>query len=469
MSLWLPWCTALSALRPAFSRQRTFLWFLLCIAGLSVRGDNLGVTSVIRALSLDGRHYHALLRCCHSRAIKLPVLARLWTRTVIALFGDRLERVEGRLVLLADGKKIARAGRRMPAVKSLHQQSEGNTKPAFIMGHSAQAVSVLARAGRTAFAVPLEMKIHEGVVFSNADKRTLLDRLLIMIGGLDLEERFYLVADAYYASGKIIKGLLGGGNHLISRAKSNAVAYHPPVPTSGKRGRGRPRKYGEKVRLKEVFEDPRVPATSLASPVYEESNVTLRVRTLDLLWEPSGQLTRFVFVEHPLRGRIMLICSDVTLDPVEIIRLYGLRFKIELAFKQAAHVVGSYDYHFWMMDLERTRCGGGNLYLHRADKGFRDDVRRKLHAYHVFLSMGVICQGLMHYLGTCHTEAVWRSFGSWLRTVREGVAPSELVVKMALRNTLDEFLLGGPRTHELVKFIVERQRPGTPRSWPLAA
>jgi len=122
-----------------------------------------------------------------------------------------------------------------------------------------------------------------------------------------------------------------------------------------------------------------------------------------------------------------------------------------------------------MVDLERTGRGGGNLYLHRADKGFRDAVRRKLHAYHVFLFMGVIAQGLMQYLATCHTEALWRSFGSWLRTVREGVAPSELVVKMALRNTLDEFLLADPRSCELVKFIVERQRPGMPRSWPLAA
>ena len=469
MSLWLPWCTALCALRPAFSRRQTFLWFLAGVSGLSVRGDNLGITSVVRALSLDGRHYHALLRCCHSRAIKLPLLARLWTRTAVRLFGDRLERVEGRLVLLADGKKIARAGRRMPGVKSLHQQSESNTRPPFIMGHSAQAVSVLARVGRTAFAVPLAMQIHEGVVFSNADKRTLLDRLLIMIGGLELEERFYLVADSYYASGKIIKGLVGEGNHLISRVKSNAVAYHRPVATPGKRARGRPRVYGEKLRLKEVFEDARVPVTRMASPVYEESNVTLRVRSLDLLWGPSGQLARFVFVEHPTRGRIMLIGSDVTLAPHEIIRLYGLRFKIELAFKQAAHVLGSYDYHFWMMELERTGRGGGNLYLHRADEAFRDEVRRKMHAYHVFLSMGVIAQGLMHYLAACHTEAVWRSFGSWLRTVRQGVAPSELVVKMALRNTLDEFLLADPRAHDLVKFIVERQRPTTPRSWPLAA
>ena len=43
----------------------------------------------------------------------------------------------------ADGIKIPKCGRKMPAVKFLHQQSEANTKPEFITGHSLQAVSLL--------------------------------------------------------------------------------------------------------------------------------------------------------------------------------------------------------------------------------------------------------------------------------------------------------------------------------------
>jgi len=34
----------------------------------------------------------------------------------------------------------------MPAVKKLHQQSESNTKPEYIFGHSCQAVAVLTQA-----------------------------------------------------------------------------------------------------------------------------------------------------------------------------------------------------------------------------------------------------------------------------------------------------------------------------------
>ena len=52
MSLWIYWFTAISNLRPAFSRTRTFLWFIVAVAGLAVRTDLLGVTSIVRALKL---------------------------------------------------------------------------------------------------------------------------------------------------------------------------------------------------------------------------------------------------------------------------------------------------------------------------------------------------------------------------------------------------------------------------------
>ena len=70
-TLWRHWYKAIIALRPAFSRQRTFLWFIVCVAGMSVRSDNLGVSSLVRALALNERCYDNLLGCYHSTAIKL--------------------------------------------------------------------------------------------------------------------------------------------------------------------------------------------------------------------------------------------------------------------------------------------------------------------------------------------------------------------------------------------------------------
>lgn len=107
MSLWLHWYQALRLLRPAFSRNLTFLWFATITAAFTVRGDLLGVTSLVRALKLNPRCYERLLGCFHSKAIKLNTLCSLWTRVVLRLFASPV-RINNRLVLVGDGIKVRR-------------------------------------------------------------------------------------------------------------------------------------------------------------------------------------------------------------------------------------------------------------------------------------------------------------------------------------------------------------------------
>ena len=466
MALWIPWWDAIWLLRPAFSRLRSFLWFATAVAGLTVRTELLGVTSIVRALKLQPRLYHQLLANFHSRAVRLDQLAARWTQVVLRLMPHPL-RVNGRRVLVGDGIKIPKCGKQMPGVKLLHQQSDSNTKPEFIMGHSLQAVSVLVHAAQSVFAVPLAVRIHEGLVWSNRDRRTLLDKMLALLAIVAIEEPFYFVADAYYAARKMINGLLRQNHHLVSRAKSNAVAY-TPYRQQGPRKRGRPRLYGAKVKLKSLLNDPQS-MPSAASPVYGEHDVTIQYRVCDLLWRPVGRLVRFVAVIHPSRGACLLLCTDLSLPAIEIIRLYGLRFKIEHGFKQAVRVIGAFAYHFWMYNMKPLRRRNGNQYLHRESLDYRNAIKRKLHAYHVFIQAGVVCQGLLQYLAVVFPELVWKSFGSWLRTIRPGIPPSELVVANSLRQSLPEFLLNAVESNFLAKFIVDRQDPANLEMFHLAA
>jgi hypothetical protein len=65
VSLWGAWWNAMELLRPAFSRHGTFLWFATIVAGMTVRPDMLGVTSIVRALNLRGALYLRLLAHFH--------------------------------------------------------------------------------------------------------------------------------------------------------------------------------------------------------------------------------------------------------------------------------------------------------------------------------------------------------------------------------------------------------------------
>jgi hypothetical protein len=466
-SLWGSWWDAIRFLRPAFSRLRSFWWFATIVTGLTVRTELAGVTSIIRALDLQPRLYNELLRKFHSSAVKLDRLSALWTQAVLRLF-PRPMRVNGRLVLVGDGIKIGKRGKKMPAVKLLHQQSESNTKPEFIMGHSVQAVGLLVKAAKSVFAVPLAARIHEGLVWSNRDRRTLLDKMLALLGILTIKYPYYFVADAYYAAYKIVNGLLKDGNHLVTRVKSNAVAYAAPNPAKGKRTRGRPALYGKQIRLKSLLHDKKS-MHKMASPVYGERKVTLHYRVCDLMWRSAGRVVRFVAVIHPTRGSCLLMCTDLSLSALEIIRLYGLRFKIECSFKQAVHQIGTFAYHFWMKGMTPLRHRNGNQYLHRQSSDYRTKIKRKVHAYHVHIQAGVIAQGLLQYLAVVCPKLVWNSSGTWLRTTRPGIPPSEFVVTNALRHTLPEFLLGSSKSDSLAKFIADRQDTRNMRIFRLAA
>lgn len=357
----------------------------------------------------------------------------------------------------------------MPAVKSLHQESTNNSKPEYIMGHSWQAISLLVAAGTSLFALPLSARIHEGVVFTNRDSRTLLDRMVELIRSLGIDEPVYLLADAYYACRKITRALLRSGSHLISRVRITSVAYEPiaPVP-SGKRTRGRPRIYGRKIPLRTLFDDPAA-MTAIESPYSGDRGVLLKARCRDLVWKPVGQLVRFVLVEHPTLGRRILLSTDVTRSIVEIIRMYGWRFKIEVGFKQAIHVLGAYRYHFWMAIMKRTRRGGGDQYLHRTTDDYRAQVRRKIQAYELHVQIGLIAQGLLQCLAATEAQQVWSTFRGWLRTIRPGLPPSELVTAQALRAALPEFLVRCARDHFFVKFLADKLDPGRDPGFLLAA
>ena len=50
--LWKPWWELVCELRSACARTRTFLWMALCLAGMTVRKDLMGVTSLVRSLGL---------------------------------------------------------------------------------------------------------------------------------------------------------------------------------------------------------------------------------------------------------------------------------------------------------------------------------------------------------------------------------------------------------------------------------
>jgi hypothetical protein len=366
-------------------------------------------------------------------------------------------KVNGRYVLVADGIKAPREGRKMPAVKSLHQESESNSKPSFIMGHSFQAVALLFRLGKVVWSVPLACRIHEGVITSNRDRRTLHHKLASLLSevGASMSKltRKYLVADAYYSCEAMMTALLSRGDDLVSRVKSNVVAYRSPETASS--GRGRPRKYGAKIKLKDLFAD-RSKFRRATVAGYGTEEVEIEHYALDLLWKPIARVVRFILVVYPGRGKCIFVSTDLDLDPLEAIAMYAMRFKIEVSFKQAVRTIGAFAYHFWLQSMPRIKRRSGNQYLHRQSADYRELVEKKLEAYHKHVLVGLLAQGCMQYLSTYFPTEVY-AYAPWLRTKTMSGHPSEETVAAALRAGLSEFLARITDIHPLKKILAPFQ------------
>lgn len=450
MELWNKWESVVNQLERAFSRKKTFCWFVLVLIGFTIKFDAMGVTSLARGVGLLPCYYTSMLHFFTSSAVDLEKLQRLWTAVVFKCFSG-IVRINGRCVIAGDGIKIGKEGKKMPGVKWLHQASESNSKAEHITGHSIQVAALIVQGLSTYFAVPLIGQIHEGLRLGSEDKRSLLDKLFEMVVGLDIPEAFYLVLDRYYCSGKFIKQLVSKNIHIVTMMKRNAVAYQPAMKVENKK-RGRPSKYGEKVKLFSLFErEQNWIQTTIASGVIVE------YCSVELFWKPFGDLALFVLTRHPTKGEAIAMSTDRTVPPLSLIMVYGLRFKIEVLFKQAVHQVGVFLYRFWIKSIApRTRKQRGDQNLEDFAPTLQQRITKKMHAYHVFIQCGLIAQGLLQYLSIHYYKSVWSSFGTWLRTIRDNTLPSEMVTALAMTRTYNEFLEDEQHMGIFKKFLMKK-------------
>lgn len=450
MELWSKWLTLVKQLEDACSRKRTFFWLITILIGFTIRFDSLGVTSIGRGVGLLPCYYTCLLNFFNSKAVDLAVLQSLWVKLVFSNFSG-LVRINGRCVILGDGIKVGKEGKKMPGVKWLHQESESNSKSEYIMGHSIQAISILAKGLCTYFSIPIIGKIHEGIRFTYKDTRTLLDKMFEMLIELKFPEPVYFILDKYYCSGRFMKQLVSAGIHIITMMKKNAVAYYA-LETEAKH-LGRPKKYGKRVKLFDLFN---TDLKFITIPMPGNNKLMIEYCVLHLLWRPLGGLAQFVFVRHPEKGNSIPMSTDLTLDPIDIILGYSLRFKIEVMFKQAVHQVGAFMYHFWLKVMQPRKRGSGDCVLQFAPVNFKEKIYNKLKAYNLFIQLGFIAHGLMQYLSIhCH-QLVWGKFGTWLRTIRNDTLPSEKVVMITMSKTYIEFLVDSPNSTIFDKFLRKR-------------
>ena len=347
MELTSAWWSIISQLRNCFTRERTFFWGFLHKPRLLRRSDS------VRSLHWDKPHplsIHVVFFL--STAIKLPQLTTTWVHIVFTHFNKFLVRLNGRSIVTAHTLDERRGANDEPRV-GVHKgrRSEVAKQEA---GNEAYRQGV----GSSILCVPLFGGIHLGTKLSVDDTETIFDKALRLFNFIPLGVGpCYLVADAYYPVKSMLRGVLERGYDLITRVKTNAVAYLP-APKESKKRRGRPKKYGKKIKLMDFFLD-LSQFTEIASPILGDNGVMLKVLTQELLSRNFfGMTLKYVLVVHPTKGKAIFMTTDLSLSAEEVIRTYSYRFKIEVTFKSAIHSVGTFLYRFWMSTMDTKLVSG---------------------------------------------------------------------------------------------------------------
>ena len=244
-----------------------------------------------------------------------------------------------------------------------------------------------------------------------------------------LNAKCIVVLDAYFAVGPvflILKGLLNSNGerlaHLITRAKSNVVGYENPPFRTGKPGA--PRKYGEKLKLIKFFEDKQNEFQEAAIEIYRQKK-TIFFLCLDLLWKPIKEKVRFVLVIDGTETFI-LMCSDLTLEPLDIIKAYSYRFKIEVNFKVLKHLMGVFFYHFWTSvwpKIGKRNKSDLSSIVTRSEKL----IAQTTCAIEGFVNLGCIATGILQIIALNLHQTIWETYRGWLRTITSAIPTEETV------------------------------------------
>jgi len=440
----------LSSFRSVFSRHRTWVIFIMIVLGFLGVTEMLGISSFCRFWGLDVQGYYRLLHFFRSTAWCLDDLVQHWVAFVLSQHVVVI--MASRLVVIADHTYVAKDGRRMPGVVTLYQDSETQSKPSYCRGHCWGAIGLLIGSLQAPFCLPLELRLHQGFEHlgpphTPSRQWTLAERPVAMALAMAIQhaQPIILILDAYFAVAPVfaLATSLWSIAHqvpwvtLMVRAKNNYVAYFP-VQAEPEKTRGRPRCYGDKITLMEVF-DHRPLFTTVTCQLDGQAE-EVSMAALDLIWKPTGGLIRFVFA-HTRLGPLVRMCSDLQQDPIEALQLYCTRVRVEVMVDVLKNLLVAFCYRFWSKHLPRhSRVPKSNENLQGPATAHVESVRDRWLACEGFVRLGAIAQGFLQLLAVKFPATVWAHFDAFLRT-RSRHLPSEATIRHVIERMIrDDFL-----------------------------
>ena len=366
----------------------------------------------------------------------------------------------------------------MPGVSNSCISSQSPTpSPNTSWAIPARPSACLVKGLKSVFALPLAIRIHEGLVFQSRPAAPCSYKMLAtawtsLALGCAL---CYFVADAYYAAQKIVTGPCCKQRPPPASPGSGSPTPSPtgpPISREALASGGRPKGlyWPQGQASNPCWMTPPWAQTGSTASLFGKHPRVVEARNMEArpAWWRPGRPARGAsspsIASHPRTFCLLMYHGHFLGGPRRSSASTAYRFKDrDDAFKQRlAASWASFSSPPSGCPTWRPCAAAeaeASTSIASRPKPTADAVRRKLARLPPSSSSeSAVSQGIL--LGTWPSpsrNASGHAFGSWLRTVRPGIPPSELVVANALRQSMPEFLLNSATANIFAKFVIERQ------------
>jgi len=313
----------ISALLPAVPpRSRATFVELLCACLVSPEGW------VTRAIGSIWRrcHWTTYYKLIERGSVRSVPLARALLTLVQSVLPQQT------LNLVIDDTLALRHSPSAPGSAVRHDHAHKNNRPDFVQAQCwvTLGVSVLGH-GNAKLVLPILSRLVPET--GNRNKLTIALALLrVLAPTLMVPAR--LLCDSWFMRARLVLPLLTRGIHVIAQARIDTALFLPP-DTAGKPGRGRPRKYGQRLTAASINA---LPVRELSLTLYGKTQ-KLRIRSaLALARFLKGTPVRAVWCEfyddkkQSWSKPRLLLATETELSAQAMVELYARRWGIEPLF-----------------------------------------------------------------------------------------------------------------------------------------
>jgi SRSO17 transposase len=339
--------TLLNQLSEEISQYRRSI-FRSLIIGITCSSSNKCISAIWERFALlfggkgiTQRRFYGFLNCS-----TLP-----WNKIRLSLIQTMGNNVltEGKILLAADDTIYGKSGTKIEGAATHFDHAAKQNSSKYIWGHCRVATGILSMIkGRWAFLPLLQDNYVPKKQLKKGKGLTKIELTIRHIQQIadDFKNRDILLAcDSWFGVKTLVKAICdtsrGASVHILSRLRINSSLYQLPQLKKG--GRGRPKKYGERIASVAALAAALKASAKIAKIFMYSKNREVQYSETIVMSKALQRKIKIIFVYRKNGFVFPVFTTDLKLSAVKAIEYYAARWKIEAGFKELKHELGALD------------------------------------------------------------------------------------------------------------------------------